>query len=692
MGGQSLRVAKPGKRSVPPGAQSKSSAPVLRIPTRPPWLGVAAAPDRLVVGPSGDRFEAEADRAARQARRADWLAGAGAEPAGQPRGEVRPGGGGTPLPPALSAVIRQEQGGGRPLAAAVRAPVEAYLGADLSTVHVHTDGLADGLNRALQARAFTLGPDLFFRRGELRPQSTAGRELLTHELTHAAQQGAGRGGAAVAGQVIQRTKVSVPPEVRGTLLRRLKGEEIDISEMTQLQVLWVQANFKDLGLGEKVQKEIDLRLQDFSPVEDVAVTSADVPSSLKRRLSGESLDPKRAKTVTASKMKPPPEATGKEGKQEEPLPGATKQAKPLVSAAPERTLEELRKDLENSIIDKYSEALREVGLAKPGLQVSGNKKKAIAMASNKNSALRGLINALTMPKQPKKSKKLTVPKKSSPAPPGVTEGVEAVKTALGAYFLGVLNESFSLGTPTGSTQFQTLTARVQEAQNLLLTAGGQALRPPANSLVRSEKTSIDGVPGTRTLGKHSKALVTRYSQTDAELNQPRGLELVSKLNEVSTKQEAVGQQAFVRLHIVDGGFGGPGTADNLTPAPDYYNTNSVQSQTIKWAEVQANEALKTSPVSYEGEVEYGRTASSRSVTVEGKMIRVPNDYLPYIPQWIELTAKRMVLNKGDGSDWSHWQEGAALSGLDQQQLPILTVLPEKPPASQASSPTEKPLV
>lgn len=67
--------------------------------------------------------------------------------------------------------------------------VGGQLGADLNGVRVHTDARADMLSRSLNAEAFTVGRDVFFRQGAYAPGSGEGRKLLTHELTHVAQQG-----------------------------------------------------------------------------------------------------------------------------------------------------------------------------------------------------------------------------------------------------------------------------------------------------------------------------------------------------------------------------------------------------------------------------------------------------------------------------------------------------------------------
>lgn len=89
----------------------------------------------------------------------------------------------------LESSIQSAKGGGQPMGDSVREPMEQAFGADFSNVKIHTDSNADTLNRSLSSRAFTTGPDLFFKKGEYSPGSTGGQELLAHELTHVVQQG-----------------------------------------------------------------------------------------------------------------------------------------------------------------------------------------------------------------------------------------------------------------------------------------------------------------------------------------------------------------------------------------------------------------------------------------------------------------------------------------------------------------------
>lgn len=84
--------------------------------------------------------------------------------------------------------VEPPAGGGRPLDVPVRSAMESALGTDLSEVRVHDDPAAAGAADSADARAFTIGNDMYFGAGEYRPGSPDGTHLLAHELTHTLQQ------------------------------------------------------------------------------------------------------------------------------------------------------------------------------------------------------------------------------------------------------------------------------------------------------------------------------------------------------------------------------------------------------------------------------------------------------------------------------------------------------------------------
>ncbi len=81
-----------------------------------------------------------------------------------------------------------EGGGGSPLPAPLRDSAGRVLGADLTRVRLHTDDAAARAADELRASAFTEGSDIYFGSGRFRPDTTSGRRLLLHELTHTVQQ------------------------------------------------------------------------------------------------------------------------------------------------------------------------------------------------------------------------------------------------------------------------------------------------------------------------------------------------------------------------------------------------------------------------------------------------------------------------------------------------------------------------
>ncbi len=95
-----------------------------------------------------------------------------------------------PVPAATATEISNTGSSGSPLPDGVRGFMEPRFGADFSAVRIHTDDRAASLNRQLSAQAFTVGNHVFFGRDRFQPDTSEGRELIAHELTHTIQQGA----------------------------------------------------------------------------------------------------------------------------------------------------------------------------------------------------------------------------------------------------------------------------------------------------------------------------------------------------------------------------------------------------------------------------------------------------------------------------------------------------------------------
>ena len=86
--------------------------------------------------------------------------------------------------------INKTKGEGRPMSRGIRTEMDLAFKANFSPIRIHTDSAAIALCEEMGAQAFTNGVDIYFNKGKYNPQSSAGKELLAHELTHTIQQGA----------------------------------------------------------------------------------------------------------------------------------------------------------------------------------------------------------------------------------------------------------------------------------------------------------------------------------------------------------------------------------------------------------------------------------------------------------------------------------------------------------------------
>lgn len=97
---------------------------------------------------------------------------------------VPTGGGGRGMAAAAQHAVRHS-GPGMPMASGTRQTLEGRMGADLGSVRVHSDNVAQSASKALNARAFTHDRHIWLGQGE----SQNDLRLMAHETTHVLQQG-----------------------------------------------------------------------------------------------------------------------------------------------------------------------------------------------------------------------------------------------------------------------------------------------------------------------------------------------------------------------------------------------------------------------------------------------------------------------------------------------------------------------
>lgn len=143
---------------------------------------------KLTIGASNDPLELEADRVADQVLAWQPNPIASTTPphiqryAGQAAGQADT---------APASVHQTLASPGRPLAPALQNDMGQRFGHDFSSVRVHTDTQATESARSVNALAYTVGRDIVFQSEHYKMNSTEGKMLLAHELTHVVQQTGG---------------------------------------------------------------------------------------------------------------------------------------------------------------------------------------------------------------------------------------------------------------------------------------------------------------------------------------------------------------------------------------------------------------------------------------------------------------------------------------------------------------------
>ena len=150
------------------------------------------------------------------------------------------------------------------------------IGADFGNVHVHNDEEAAALNQQIGAKAFTHGNDIYFNRGKYDTDTTAGKELLAHELTHVVQQQAA---PVVANQPSHSSTASVVQRQSSTPLPA--GVVPDKKSKV--------AKFKDSGFLIKILPDATAKKGATDVKENGAVTKGDIKVAVSYQTEGDNV-------------------------------------------------------------------------------------------------------------------------------------------------------------------------------------------------------------------------------------------------------------------------------------------------------------------------------------------------------------------------------------------------------------------
>jgi len=186
---------------------------------------------KLMVSQSGNLYEQEADRVAEQVMRATDLQTSVSTDQEQAKHSLlskpntEPGASSATQSPDVPPIVHDvlNSGAGQPLDTTTQAFIEPRFDYDFSQVRVHTDAKAAESAQAVNALAYTVGPDVVFGAGQYIPHSNAGQRLMAHELTHVVQQ-SGSDGIRV-DQSNEKLGHSPSSQAKSGLVQRFESEE-----------------------------------------------------------------------------------------------------------------------------------------------------------------------------------------------------------------------------------------------------------------------------------------------------------------------------------------------------------------------------------------------------------------------------------------------------------------------------------
>jgi len=190
--------ATPGHGEPSPAFGKGEATPPASLPFQHPEI----IQPKLMIHAPGDVYEQQADKISEEVMRVPEPRSTAPTPglrqdgALQTKTAVAATTGQTTAPPIVHEVLGSA---GQPLDAAARAFMEARFGENFSQVRVHADEKAGRSATSIAARAYSVGNDLVFAKGQYAPRTREGQALLAHELTHVTQQ------QAMPGQAIQRS-------------------------------------------------------------------------------------------------------------------------------------------------------------------------------------------------------------------------------------------------------------------------------------------------------------------------------------------------------------------------------------------------------------------------------------------------------------------------------------------------------
>ena len=155
------------------------------------------------------------------------------------------GGADSTVTPPLEGLINNVRGNGMPLPPARAVFWSRASGATSRASGFHTDHASANIAQRLDSRAFTVGSDIFFAPGEFETRTSSGLRVLSHEFTHAVQQG-----AVPAPWLTQSPGPRVSPRVAGAVQREVNPKRIQSKDAALAKTRRIVDKVANLGKEE----------------------------------------------------------------------------------------------------------------------------------------------------------------------------------------------------------------------------------------------------------------------------------------------------------------------------------------------------------------------------------------------------------------------------------------------------------
>jgi hypothetical protein len=149
---------------------------------------------------------------------------------------------------------------GQPLPGELRSYYEPHFGYDFSNVKVHTNTVAAKSAQSINALAYTSGNNIVFNNGQYAPDTSNGKRLLAHELTHVVQQNAQQLSRSIMRQPDDKKK-----EPKSDVAKALKENDLfkKLPDFAQEKILDEIDN-----APETITKAILDKIIDLAPIDD----------------------------------------------------------------------------------------------------------------------------------------------------------------------------------------------------------------------------------------------------------------------------------------------------------------------------------------------------------------------------------------------------------------------------------------